>query len=78
MVKPNMVSRAWLEGVEALEERLEAAKLVAWQLPRRAALRPMGVVHATAGLLKGRISSGAVYQHRLRQAWEHDVRRRTA
>lgn len=77
MVKPIM-SRAWLDGVEALEERLETAKLIAWGLPRRAARIPMGIVHETAGLLKGRVASGAVYQRRLRHAWELNVRRRTA
>lgn len=74
MVKPAV----WLNGVEALEEQLEAVKLAAWRLPRRLGARSVGIVQSTAGLLKGQIFPGRIYERRIRLAWERAARQRAS
>jgi len=75
MFKSNALKN-WLTEVEAMEERLEGMKLTI--LPSTSKNRTQSIVQATAGLLKGRIRSGAAYQRQLRHRWETSFSRRTA
>jgi hypothetical protein len=74
MFKSNALKN-WLSDVEALEERLEGMKLTILQsLPKG----HESIVRSTAGLLKGRIRSGAAYQRRIRKDWKASFSRRAA
>ena len=74
MFKSNSLKN-WLSDVEAMEERLEGMKLaIMSSLPKG----QESIVRSTAGLLKGRIRSGAAFQKRIRQDWNASFSRRTA
>ena len=76
MFKSN-ASKDWLAEVEALEERLEGMKLTAWQTLPKGRSFSESVVRSTAGLLKGRVPSGTIFQQRIRRQWISSLRRRT-
>lgn len=63
-----------MQEVELLEDRLQAVK---WSLPVAAYARPGGrltpqqsIVARTAGMLRGRVPSGVVYERRVRHEWQ--------
>ena len=70
---------SWLEDVEAVEERLETLKSSAPFMPSFGVrFHPTGIVRATAGFLGKILPPGKVYQRRLRQDWEQNLRTRTS
>ena len=68
-----------MHEVEALEDRLQAVK---WSLPvsaheqTGARLTPQNsIVARTAGMLRGRVPSGIVYERRVRHEWKRRLHR---
>lgn len=66
-----------VEQIERLEDQLQAVKW-AVRLPqpvsRATRPTPQRIVSQTAGLLKGRLPPGRVYERRLRREWEHRLK----
>ncbi len=62
-----------VEHIERLEDQLQAMKWVVTR-PRlrlhEGRTLPLGIVAQTAGLLRGRLPRGVVYQRRLRREWD--------
>ena len=67
-----------VEQIERLEDQLQAVK---WAMrPPQPVGRPKrpstpSIVSQTAGLLRGRLPQGRVYQRRLRGEWEQRLKR---
>jgi len=68
-----------VEQIERLEDQLQVMKWVIKRprpLPRQGHPPTPSVVDQTAGLLRGRLPQGVVYQRRLRREWDARLHRR--
>lgn len=68
-----------VEHIERLEDQLQAVKWLVKRprfVSRRGQPSTPSIVEETAGLLRGRVPSGVVYERRLRREWETRLRRR--
>ena len=66
------------EQIERLEDQLQAVKWAVRPLqPIRRIQRPAlrSIVSQTAGLLRGRLPEGRVYERKLRAEWERRLKR---